>query len=77
MNITAEQLENIEHYQRMFSHNSDLIQELCSEKQDNIVYGFELGKMHSHLEECRMGMMKLTQDIRDNNKCLNTQQDNK
>tara|TARA_R110000823_G_scaffold221878_1_gene350295 strand:- start:784 stop:1002 length:219 start_codon:yes stop_codon:yes gene_type:complete len=71
MNITAEQLETIEHYQRMFRHNSEKIQELCSEEQDNVVYGFELGKMYSHLEECFMGMMKLTQDIRDNNNVLN------
>ena len=67
INITAEQLETIEHYQRMFRLNSETIQELCSEEQDDVVYGFELGKMHSHLEECFIGMMKLTDDIRANN----------
>ena len=67
INITTEQLETIEHYQRMFRLNSETIQGLCSEEQDDVVYGFELGKMHSHLEECFIGMMKLTDEIRANN----------
>ena len=67
INITVEQLKTIEHYQRMFRVNSEKIQELCSEEQDDVVYGFELGKMYSHLEECFMGMMELTDEIRSNN----------
>lgn len=67
INITAEQFETIEHYQRMFRLNSEIVQGLCSEEQDDIVYGFELGKMYSRLEDCFMGMMKLTDDIRTNN----------
>ena len=65
--ITGEQLETIEHYQRMYRHNSERIQELCSEEQDDIVYGFELGKIQYHLEECFMKMMDLTGDIRTQN----------
>ena len=67
INITADQLETIEHYQRMFRLNSETIQRLCSEEQDEVVYGFELGKVYTHLEECFMGMMKLTDEIRSNN----------
>ena len=65
--ITVEQLETIEHYQRMFRLNSETIRGLCSEEQDDVAYGFELGKIYSHLEECFMGMMALTDDIRTNN----------
>ena len=68
INITVEQLGDIEHYQRMFRLNSEAIKELCSEEQDDVVYGFELGKMHSRLEECFIGMMNLTNEIRENNK---------
>jgi len=67
INITAEQLETIEHYQRMFRLNSETIQRLCSEEQDEVVYGFELGKVYTHLEECFTAMMELTGDIRANN----------
>ena len=66
--ITNKQLEDIEHYQRMFRLNSETIQSLCSEEQDDVVYGFELGKIYSHLEECFMDMVTLTNDIRENNK---------
>ncbi len=67
LEITKDQLETIEHYQRMFNHNADRVQELCNEEKDDVVYGFELGKMHSRLRECFMGMMNLTNDIRANN----------
>ncbi len=62
--ITTEQLEEIEHYQRMFRHNSEKIEGLCVEELDDIISGFQLGKIYSHLEECFMGMMKLVEDIR-------------
>lgn len=62
--ITQEQLESIEHFQRMFEMTANLIQDLCNNEKDDIVYGFELGRMHSHLKECFMGMMKLESEIR-------------
>lgn len=65
--ITKEQLETIEHYQRMFNHNADRVQDLCREEQDDVVYGFELGKIHSHLQDCHLEMMNLIDDIRTNN----------
>jgi len=63
--ITQDQLESIEHYKRMFELNAQSISELCSSEKHDIVYGFELGQMHSHLRECFMNMMNLESDIRD------------
>jgi hypothetical protein len=67
LEITKEQLETIEHYQRMFQLNAETIQDLCSGEKDDVVYGFELGKIHSHLQDCHLEMMNLTSDIRANN----------
>ena len=64
--ITSEQLEDIKHYQRMFSLNYDKIEGLCRKELDDISYGFELGKISCHLEECFMGMARLTDEIRTN-----------
>ena len=61
--ITQEQLEQIGHYKTMFEFNADLINHLCSSEKDDIVYGFELGKMHSHLRQCFMDMMQLEDEI--------------
>lgn len=61
--ITQEQLEQIEHYKRMFELNADLVKELCSSEKHDIVYGFELGKIHSHLRDCFMGMMELESEV--------------
>lgn len=62
--ITHEQLESIEHYKRMFELNAENIQQLCNSENDDIVYGFELGKMYSHLRECFVDMMNLEDEIR-------------
>ncbi len=62
--ITQEQLEQIEHYKRMFELNADLVRDLCNSEKDDVVYGFELGKMYSHLRDCFMEMMELESEIR-------------
>tara|TARA_R110002095_G_scaffold193603_1_gene171865 strand:+ start:7730 stop:7951 length:222 start_codon:yes stop_codon:yes gene_type:complete len=62
--ITSEQLETIKHYQRMLRLNYEKIEGLCSKELDDISYGFELGKINCHLEECFMGMAILTDEIR-------------
>lgn len=62
--ITEEQLEKIEHFRRMFEVNAEIIQILCSEEKDDIVYGFELGKVHSDLRQCFINMMELESEIR-------------
>lgn len=62
--ITHDQLETIEHYKRMFEINANLISELCNSEKHDIVYGFELGKMYSHLRECFFNMSKLEDEIR-------------
>ncbi len=61
--ITKEQLEFISHYARMFKLNADLIMELCSSEKPDINYGFELGKIHSHLRECFTEMLDLENQI--------------
>ena len=68
--ITQEQLEIIEHHKRMFSHNADLLRDLCNDEKDDIVYGFELGIIHSHLRDCFTKMMVLEGEIR-NQKVVN------
>ena len=62
--ITQEQFEDIQHYKRMFELNAEYIQGLCSDEKPDIVYGFELGKMHTNLRDCFSGMYDLEQNIR-------------
>lgn len=64
--ITEEQFDEIEHYRRMFELNAERIKTLCSEERDDVVYGFELGQIHSHLRECFMNMMELEEEIKNN-----------
>lgn len=62
--ITHDQLETIEHYKRMFEFNADLVSDLCNGEKDDIVYGFTLGQMYSHLRDCFTKMMELENEIR-------------
>lgn len=62
--ITKTQFEIIQHYKRMFEVNADLVKDLCNGEKDDIVYGFELGQMYSHLRDCFFEMMQLEDEIR-------------
>jgi hypothetical protein len=62
--ITKEQLESIEHYKRMFELNAEKVEKLCNSERDDIVYGFELGKIYMYLRECFVGMIELEDEIR-------------
>lgn len=62
--ITQDQLEIIEHFQRMFDLHSGYIKDLCGSEKDDIVYGFELGKMYNSMREHYMDMMTLTTNIK-------------
>ena len=62
--ITQEQIDTIEHFKQMFAHNADRIKDLCDSEKDDIVYGFELGQIHSHLRECFRDMMLLEDEIK-------------
>jgi len=64
--ITPEQIEQIGHYGRMFSLNAERINELASSEKDDVVYGFELGEIHSHIEDCRIAMGNLHTEILSN-----------
>lgn len=66
-NISQKQLDDINYFQRMFQLNAETIQELCNSEKDDVVYGFELGRMHSHLKKCYMEMLELEGDIREQN----------
>jgi hypothetical protein len=44
--ITQEQIEKLEHFKKMFEFNAQLVLDLCSGERDDIVYGFELGRMY-------------------------------
>jgi hypothetical protein len=70
--ITQEQIEKLEHFKKMFEFNAQLVQDLCSGERDDIVYGFELGRMHSHLRQCFIDMMELESEIR--NQPFNTKE---
>lgn len=61
--LTEKQLGVIYHYGEMFRQNADSIQELCSEEKPDIEYGFDLGKMHSHLMDCYDAMRDLHNSI--------------
>jgi len=65
--ISQEQLEQIEHFRRMFELNANLIKDLCSDEKSDVVYGFELGKMYTHLRECFVDMVHLESEIRKQN----------
>lgn len=62
--VTQEQIEKIEHYKRMIEVNAELIKDLCNVEKDDIVYGFELGKLYSHLRQCFMDMTEFENQIR-------------
>lgn len=51
----------------MFSRNADRIQELCNTERFDIVYGFELGQMYSHLKDCFINMSDLEDEIKKQN----------
>ena len=61
--ITGQQLYEIEHFQRMFEYDAEVIKDLCSSEKDDIVYGFALGELHSHLRKCFLDMMQLHSQI--------------
>jgi len=63
--VTQEQLADIEHYRRMFDYTADQILDLCNGEKDDVVYGFELGRVYSHLKDHFMNMFELTNTIRD------------
>lgn len=62
--ITNDQLEQLEHYKRMFEMQADIVNGLCSGEKDDVVYGFELGKLHSYQRDCFVEMMRLENEIR-------------
>lgn len=62
--INDDQLEIIDHHRRMFEVYSDTINELCSSEKDDIVYGFELGKIHNYMRESFHKMTELYQEIK-------------
>lgn len=63
--IDQDQLEEISRYRRMFETNAEYIQGLCTSEKDDIVYGFELGKIYTNLRECFINLMDLECEIKE------------
>ena len=63
--ITQDQLEEFDHYRTMFELTADGILDLCKSEKDDIVYGFELGQMHSLLRNKSLKMLELRNEIAD------------
>lgn len=61
--ITKDQLRRLNHYAESLDSVADLIRELCSSEKDDIVYGYELGKLYYHLKEYVQGIRELEYDI--------------
>jgi hypothetical protein len=66
--ITEEQVESIYDLKRGFEYNASLIKNLCASEKDDVVYGFELGEIHSNLRDCFVRMMELEEEIK-NQEC--------
>lgn len=62
--LTKEQLDCFDHYKRMFENTAERIKELCKGEKDDIVYGFELGELHSSLRQWFVEMMELESEIK-------------
>ena len=62
--ITQEQFEQIQHFKRMFEIIADDLSGLCKDEKPDIVYGFELGKLHTYIRTYHLDMMNLEDDIR-------------
>ena len=62
--ITKEQLGLIGHYKSMFEFSAENIKELCKGEKDDIVYGFELGKLHYNLRDWFVEMIDLENEIK-------------
>jgi hypothetical protein len=56
--INRDDLRIFEHYAEMFRLNAERINELCSSEKDDVVYGFELGQIHSHMRDCFVEMLE-------------------
>ena len=63
--LTQDQLDDLEHFKHMFEHNAELLRGICSSEKDDIVYGFELGRMYSSLESNFLEMSKLMYSIKE------------
>lgn len=61
--ITKDQLESIGYFKRMFEYNAGKIESLCYLEKHDIVYGFELGKIHSHFRDLVSEIMEFEGEI--------------
>jgi hypothetical protein len=63
--ISREQFLSLGHYNRMFEHYSETIQDIITKgHDDDISLGFELGKLHSDIRDSFISMMQLMDDIK-------------
>jgi len=62
--ITKEQLESIEHYERMFRTLRDDLNNLCKEDRPDILIGFELGRNAKYCGDWANEIMELIKEIK-------------
>lgn len=63
MKITQEQLESLQHYQRMFIQHRDELTQLCKVERPDINIGFELGNMAAWLGRFAQDMDEVLNEI--------------
>lgn len=57
--ITQDQLESLILYRRGIEMSAERIANLCSSEKADMVYGFELGKIHSQIRDSFCGILDL------------------
>lgn len=63
--ITKEQLDTLERIREVLMYDRDNINKLCTSQRDEIVYGFELGKLYSSISRVHLELIEITSDISD------------
>ena len=61
--LTEEQLDEIKHCQELIRDINDNIDKLCDSEKDDIVYGYQLGKISEFLSDCHYKLHTTTIDI--------------
>ena len=61
--IKQKHLDKLKHCLKLISYSGDSLKELCAEERSDIVYGFEIGNVTSMLNNCKIMIMSLEEDI--------------
>jgi len=64
MLLTIEDLSSLEHFKHSFETAADGIYKLCNSEKDDVVYGFELGRLYAFLRDSFIEMMDFIHNIK-------------